>query len=114
MKRLPALFLLLLLTGCAMTPEQLRVAYHGANAMDAGTTAYGIEHGCNEANPMLGQSPSTGTVVAFAAVQSALYELIYWALKDRDESERLAFGRAFLVVKGLGVGWNAGQIAKGC
>jgi hypothetical protein len=92
-----------------MSNEELRYAYHAANAVDAGTTIYGVEHGCRETNPIAGDSPSTGKVVGIALATSAIYELVC-----SNTEEEHACRLAFLWVKVLADGWNVSQLAKGC
>ena len=104
----------LMLSACAATPEQLRVAYHAANVVDAGETLARDPACLSEGNPWLGDNPSDGKVALFALAQSLIYEAIYWHIEEHDLSDRLAFGRVFLGVKLVAVGWNAGQLAKGC
>ena len=116
MKRL-ALTLIALafaLQGCAMSPEQLRVAYHATNVADAATTAARDPACLSEGNPLLGSNPSDSTVALFALGQSFIYEMIYRHLADHDLNDRLAFGRVFLGIKFVTVGWNASMLAKGC
>lgn len=103
-----------LIAGCAATPEQLRIAYHGANLADMGTTLARDPACMSEGNPILGDDPSDGSVVAFALLQSLIYEGIYRHIRDHDESDRLAFGRVFLGLKLLVVGNNARLLERGC
>ena len=114
MRRLAPILLLLLAAGCSLTPEQLRVAYHAANAADAGTTMARDPACMSEGNPFLGSDPSSGKVALFALAQSLIYEGIYWHIEDHAEYDRLAFGRVFLGVKLVTVGWNASLLARGC
>lgn len=109
MNKLLVLIPALMLAGCALTPEQLRIAYHATNAVDVGATIDGLHNGCREANPFMGSNPSSGKVIAFGALASLIYEGIYWHLEDAPLSERLAFGRMFLIVKGLGPVVTASQ-----
>jgi hypothetical protein len=99
MKILP---IFLLLSGCAATPEQLRVVYHVTNAADVATSIDGLNRGCREANPFLSGHPSSGEVAAIGLLYSALYEVIYHSMRDRPEGDRKAFGWALLVVKAIG------------
>lgn len=100
--------LVMLLSAC--TTQQVRVAYHAFNAADVGTTLYGLDHGCSEGNPLLGDSPSDATVVAFGLAQSGLAELV---CGNAGDEERICWV-AFTVVKVLATGWNASQIAREC
>lgn len=104
------LSLLLFVSGCAMTNEQLRWAYHGTNLADASTTVYGLNHGCKEGNPLLGEDPSDATIALFAVGSSVLYELV---CNNAGEGER-ACRVAFLGVKALMVGANAYTISTSC
>lgn len=101
------------LSGCGLTNTQLRVAYHATNAADAGTTIARDPRCMVEGNPALGSDPGDGKVLVFALLQSALYE---WLCSGpaREQGEEKACRIAFLGLKGLTVGWNASQLAKGC
>lgn len=115
--RRPRLTIVLLTTSmsaCSLTPAQLRVAYHGANVVDAGETMARDPACMSEGNPLLGPDPSNGAVALFALGQSLIYEAIYRHIEDSATSNRLAFGRVFLGIKLVAVGWNAGQLSRGC
>lgn len=114
MKRLATIILALALQACALSPEQLRAAYHAANAADAAATMARDPACLSEGNPLLGSNPSDSTVALFALGQSFIYEMIYRHLADGDLNDRLAFGRVFLGIKFVTVGWNASMLAKGC
>jgi len=108
-----ALWLTLTLSGCAMTNDQLRVAYHATNAADAYTTVERDTSCMVEGNPVLGRDPTDAAVVGFVLLQSALYE---WLCSGpaREQGEEKACRIAFLGLKGLTVGWNLSQLHKGC
>ena len=108
-----ALWLTLTLTGCSMSNGQLRVAYHAANAVDAGTTLARDPRCMVEGNPALGRDPSDGKVLAFALAQSLLYELICSG-PARRQGEEKACRIGFLALKGATDFWNFSQLAKGC
>ena len=103
-----ALWLTLSLSGCSLSNGQLRVAYHAANAVDAGTTL-----ARDPRNPVLGRDPSDGKVLAFALAQSLLYELICSG-PARRQGEEKACRIGFLALKGATDFWNFSQLAKGC
>jgi hypothetical protein len=112
------LLMVALLSGCATMnqtdPQVLRVAFHGMNAADAGTTMARDPACMSEGNPWLGDDPSDGQVAALALLQSAIYEGLYWWVREYRPAEQQAFGWAFLIVKSLAVGWNINQLAEGC
>lgn len=118
MGRLFLTLCLLLLSGCATmnraNPQYLRVAFHGMNAADFGTTIARDPTCMSEGNPWLGSNPSDAQVATLALIQSAIYEGLYWWVREYRPAERQAFGWAFLIVKSLGVGWNVSQLSKGC
>ena len=109
-------FVLAVLSGCATwnSPERLRTAFHATNAIDVGATTLRDPTCMSEANPLMGSDPSTGSVVLLGGLVSLIYEGIYWSLEDADLSERLAFGRSFLVVKGLGTAWTVNTVSHRC
>lgn len=115
-KLLVVLAVALLSGGCAVwnSPEHLREAYHVANAVDMGETLARDPACMSEGNPFMGSDPPDSTVIGYAIAQSLIYEGLYHHLKDHPESERKAFGRVFLVFKGVTIGWNASILAKGC
>lgn len=102
--------LCLALAGCGLSNQQLRVAYHAANVADAGTTMYGMDHGCEEGNPLLGSHPNDATVAAVAVGSALLYE---WVCGNADESER-ACRVMFLGAKLLFAGANTYTISQEC
>ena len=102
-----------LLSGCSLSNGQLRVAYHAANAVDAGTTLARDPRCMVEGNPALGSNPSDAAVVGFVLLQSLAYEAICSG-PARREGEEKACRIAFLGLKGLTVAWNTSQLAKGC
>lgn len=115
-KLLVALAATTMLSGCAVwnSPENLRMAYHAANVVDTAETLSRDPACMSEGNPFLGNDPPDSTVVGYALLQSLIYEGIYHAIEDTNDSNRKAFGRVFLVLKGVTIGWNASILAKGC
>jgi hypothetical protein len=113
-----ALLAAVALSGCATmdraNPQYLRAAFHTMNVADAGTTMARDPACMSEGSWMLGDDPSDGQIAAVVLAQSAIYEGLYWWVREYRPAEQQAFGWAFLIVKSLGVGWNAGQLAKGC
>jgi hypothetical protein len=98
-------------TGCATwSNEQLAVAYHAANAADAGMTLARDRAGMYEGNPIAGSDPSDARVVGLALLISGAYELVCHHAGDEEKTCRVAF----LWVKLATDAWNAGQLAKGC
>jgi hypothetical protein len=106
--------LCVLVAGCAATPEQLRVAYHATNVADAGATLARDPACMSEGNPLLGSDPPDSAVLGYMVLQGLIYEGIFRHIRDHDEADRLAFGRVFLGLKVLTVGWNAALLARGC
>lgn len=108
-----ALWLTLSLSGCSLSNDQLRVAYHATNAADAYTTLERDPRCMVEGNPVLGRDPTDAQVLAFVGLQSVLYELICSG-PARRQGEEKACRIAFLGLKALTVGWNVSQLQKGC
>jgi len=117
-RMLCALLIAATLSGCATMnqtdPQKLRLAFHGMNIADAGTTMARDPACMSEGNPLLGDDPSDGQVAALALAHAAIYEGLFWWVREYRPNEQQAFGWAFLIVKSLGVGWNVSQLAKGC
>ena len=108
-----ALWLTLSLSGCSLSNGQLRVAYHAANAVDAGTTLARDPRCMVEGNPVLGSDPTDAAVVGFVLLQSLAYEAICSG-PARRQGEEKACRIAFLGLKALTVGWNVSQLSRGC
>ena len=108
-----ALWLTLSLSGCALSNDQLRVAYHATNAADAYTTMERDPRCMVEGNPVLGSDPTDAAVVGFVLLQSLAYEAICSG-PARRQGEEKACRIAFLGLKALTVGWNVSQLQKGC
>jgi hypothetical protein len=64
-------------------------------AADLATTIYNIDNGLREMNPMLGDHPSPGTLIAVNAVVTGL---IYWIAQYMTSKER----KVLYVPAGLG------------
>lgn len=101
------------LSGCGLSNEQLRIAYHAANVADGGTTVARDPRCMVEGNPALGSNPSDPKVWLFVGLQSLLYELICSG-PAREQGEEKACRIAFLGLKGITLAWNGSQLAKGC
>lgn len=98
----------LALSGCAsMSVPELRVAFHTANAVDVGTTLYGLDNGFHEANPIASNLPPGG-IVALGLVESLGAEFIC----GNAEEEEKACWIAFTWVKLLTGGWNLYQLSS--
>jgi hypothetical protein len=101
-----ALALATLVTGgCVSTwsprDKTLAASYLAAQVVDYGQTNYALENGYSEANPLLGSSPSSGKILAYKGVASAL---AFW-LADRFPSVRTR-------ILSIGLGLQAGVVGS--
>ena len=78
MKRLTVLALLLATLACSTPATPARTAFFVATAADLGTTAYGLSHGYQEANPL-----GIWGVLGFKVVTLAIAE---WLMPERYRS----------------------------
>lgn len=87
------------------------IAYQALNLVDAVQTAVALRSGrVREANPLMGENPSTITVVGFkAAVGGAHYALTRWIMREHPRFARL-FQYASIAYQGSAVTWNLTQI----
>lgn len=77
-------------------------------AADVGTTIYGLEQGLKEANPLLGEHPSTAVLIAVKIVGVALI----YSLGELDPEHRAIIFSLSGAIGGLAAGWNWYQIDK--
>lgn len=87
------LCVLLLLSGCAEWPTEIKVeeaVYQSLSVIDAAQTAYGIKHGYVESAKLAvafgGREPSTGTVLCYRAAWSLLH-LGITELLEKEEAD---------------------------
>lgn len=101
-----------LLAGCAGHSNFNRAAFHTLNVVDAAQTMEGMDRGCTEGNPLLGDNPSDGKIAAFAVLQSLLFEWV--DKKAQEHGESLVWERVAIAFKFVGVAANANTLSKGC
>ena len=97
-----------LLSGCFgnMTVNELRAAYHTANAVDVGTTIYGLDNGFHEGNPMFPGLTKEGAL-GVGLASSLLAEVV---CSHAGKEEKICW-QMFASVKMVTGGWNLFQIA---
>lgn len=92
--RLLAALLALSLSGCTL--GQARIAYVSGAAADLASTQYGLDHGIEEANPLMG---ATGNpVLVSAAITAATIGVAEWAAQY-DPHGAMWFYRVFAVYR---------------
>ena len=79
--------LVITMTGCATNPKPwtasekaMLVASCVAAAADAYTTIEGLNSGCAEANPIVGENPSNAVIIGFTGIIQAAFIVVshYW------------------------------------
>lgn len=87
------------------------IAYQALNLVDAVQTAVALRSGrVREANPLLGDNPSTITVIGYkAAVGGVHYAMTRWIMREHPRFARL-FQYASIAYQGSAVTWNLTQI----
>jgi hypothetical protein len=83
----------------------------GGQVADTVSTVKALDRGCEEANPLFGSDPSTGTIVAIkvGVLVLAYMATEYWLPEDSRQSSRNWIYGA-LGVTGLAAGaWNSAQ-----
>lgn len=110
--RLPlTLIASLALSGCAsMSVNELRATFHTVNAVDVGTTVYGMDHGFHEGNPIASNMPPGG-IILLGGLESLAAEFVCGTIAA-DEGQEKPCWIAFTWVKALTAGWNVYQLAS--
>jgi len=87
------------------------IAYQALNLVDAVQTAVALRSGrIREANPLMGDNPSTIMVIGYkAAAGGAHYALTRWIMREHPRFARL-FQYASIAYQGSAVTWNLTQI----
>lgn len=70
-------------------------AYAGA-VLDIASTAYALEQGAVEANPILGEDPNIGTLLLVGALNVGL---VYWVNETWSPRQAKKFNQAYSIVK---------------
>lgn len=113
MKKLLVTLAILFLTGCAsMSVDELRTTFHTMNAVDVGTTVYGLDQGCVEGNPIASNMPKGG-IILLGGLESLAAEFVCGTIAEEQGQEKQCWV-AFTWVKALTAGWNVSQLARGC
>ena len=101
-----------LFSGCASMPMEEK-AYIGASVADMATTAYALDHGFHEGNPVLGGGSNAEVLAKSLAMNAALYYLQKWLIRNDSPEGKRHWWRITLCIRVVPVGWNVGQLVKG-
>lgn len=104
----------LLLAGCASMTTEEKWAI-GLAAADVATTAYALERGARELNPVLSYGdPSNGEVIVRAV---ALNALVHWMLRHYYSNGHRGYDRRgwriVVWIRAAPVAWNVKEILEG-
>jgi len=99
----------LIATGCGTpyTPAQQRAfaLYTAATAADLITTRQGLQQGCREMNPFLGDYPSDRELIAFKGIMTG----VLWGLGEIFPASREQIWSWAAIVSGGAAIWNTTQ-----
>lgn len=107
MRQATALVLItLLLSGCATTSSRWELAAVGATLADIGSTGGGLEQGMKEQNPVYGEQPSSGQMIALNAL---LLAGVWCLTRNMEDSSRQRVWRNVALIRIAAVAWNVSQ-----
>ena len=83
----------------------------GGQVADTVSTVKALDRGCKEGNPLFGEDPSTGAIVAFkvGALGLAYVVTVYWLPVESRQSARNWIYGALGVTGFAAAGWNSAQ-----
>ena len=109
------IFLWLLLSSCASMSPWEKAAI-GASALDVATTAYGLEHGAVELNPLLSNENSSSrdrdieTLGKVVVVSVAVHLLLHKLFEHLPAEARDRYWIGFTTVRAGASAWNLKEI----
>jgi hypothetical protein len=111
MRHTIALLLIALLgTGCATAGSRWELAAVGASLADIASTGGAMEQGMKEQNPVYGDSPSSGQMLALNAV---ILAGVWYLTRNMEDEARQKVWRNVAVIRMAASAWNLSQSGSG-